>query len=736
MKKIGRKAAAVIMAAMIAGTTCVPMVSYAYSTTKATSDESQVAMKEALTIVKKRVKIPAEVSEFDYSTTENHGTRSFSFEWTTPENAKESRSIDVSITGGIITHYRDSKNSSYGRYGDPELAKLSDKQLLEKAKGYIKQLNPEIADSVKLEIGYLDLFSDNATVFFDRYENGVIVEGNMGSVTMNQDTGALGEFDVSWWDNAEFADPKSAKSEKDVKELYKKLCTLTPYYKIYSDYEYNEKTKESEWKQKVALVYDSDMHSEIDAFTGKKSTIWDDMKAAGGRRFYGDYGNIETDDDVYSEAGAAEEEVDFTQAELEKIEQDNNLVKTDEAFELMKKDKFVALTDDYKLSNYYIYYTTDEKTDEETFYLSLHYEVKDGAKNGFKGYSDVSVELDGETGEVLWLRKYGNNQTMPKLNVTDANNIAKEVTKTYAKDIISGYKASSDNTAPLKSWKIDKKTYYEEAREFTYDRYVNGIQVWGEKISVTVDSNGVVTDYEVNHTEDVVFPNADRLTTDEAFEKLYEQMDFEYYYDGWVTKDGKVKTYLIYRMNSFYLNAKTGKVCNWNGTEKKTYISAGDAKYSDIKGISQENAILTLQKYGVVLTTDSKFRPNDVITEDDFASLLCSVLGGYDVAVEDDVEEEGSQKKDNGKDPKHLETTLREAAKMFGSLYLPYDVAAMKIFKSPFSDVKDSDKDAGYIAVANEKKFITGTNGKLNGDGTITRAEAIQMMYDYLKRIS
>ncbi|MBQ8786052.1 MAG: S-layer homology domain-containing protein [Oscillospiraceae bacterium] len=743
MKRTAAKTAALVMAAMIAGTTCVPMTISAYNTASTTSDTSQVAMKEALTIVKKRVTIPEELSEFDYTSYENRSTRTFRFTWTTPDNASVYRRIEVIITGGIITEYYDSKEESH-RTNSPELAKLSDEQLLKKAKAYIKQLNPSIADKVKLDITTLSLFSNRVRIDFKRYENGILVDGNNGTVDIDKNTGELKNFYVSWWENAEFANPTGAETEKDIQEAYKSLCKLTPYYKIYTEYVYDEETGRNESERKVNIVYDSDMHEEIDAFTGKKSTIWEDMKAAEGTRYYdmyGDYDDAVTEDsDAGAEAGA-EEELGFTEAELEKIKQDENLIKTDEAFEMLKKDKFVALTDDYVLKGYDVGYETDEKTKEETFYLSLRYTVKDELKENYKGYRNLNVRINGVTGEVVYLNRYGNTAELPKLDVAKANAVANDAAKTYAKDIISGYRASENNTAPVESWKSGDKTHYETSRTFSFNRYVNKIMVWNDEINVTVDSNGVVTSYSVNHTDDVVFPSADILSVSEAFDKLYTQQDFDYYYDGWITKDGKVKTYLVYKMDNFYLNAKTGKLCSRNGSNTYQYIAPEDVKYSDIKGIKQKEAILALQKYGIVLTTDIKFRPNDIISESEFAGLMANVLGGYEVAVEEEMIEVGISKDEEKKkleaaEKDRAETTMREAAVMFGQIYLPADVAKMNIFKSPFSDVKDSDKDAGYLAVANEKGFVTGTNGKIGGENTITRAEAVQIMYDYLKKIS
>ncbi len=745
MKKTIAKTAALIMAAMIAGTTCVPMTISAYKSSSTTSDESQVAMKEALTIVKKRVDIPKELTEFDYRTDEANGTRTFFFTWQTPNDAKQYRCIFVIITGNIIEEYYDDNNKS--SYSDsPSFAELTETEIISKAKGYLKQLNPDVADSVKFEVDNLNLFDNTVNVHFDRYENGVLVKDNNGYVSINRNTGELDSMYVNWWGNAEFPDTAGVKSEKKIGEAYKKLCNLTPYYKIRTEYVYNEKTGKSEAVQKVSIVYTPDMNTEIDAFTGKKSTIWEDMNKAEGH-YYNNLADTEAGATVEEEA--VEEEVDFSPAELEKINQDENLIKTDEAFEMLKKDKFVALTDDYELKSYDVYYDTDEKTKEETFYINLSYVVKSSLKKDYKGYKNVSVRINGETGEVVYLNKYGRDtkNELPKLDVSKAHNIAKEAAKTYSKDIFSGYKAASSNTEPVNSWKSGNTTQYETTRNFEFNRYVNNIMVWNNSISVTVDSNGVVTNYNVNHTEDVTFPSADILSESEAFDKLYEQKDFDYYYDGWVTKDGKVKTYLIYKMDGFYLNAKTGKLCNWDGSEKTTFVSAKDVKYSDIKGIKQEKAILELQKYGIVLTKDSKFKPTEPISEQEFMSLMTNVMGGYAVVDEEEVEEELSgnmtpaQKKEKEKKLEaekkdKAETTMREAAVMFGKLYLPADIAKMKIFKSPFSDVKDTDEDAGYLAVAYEKDFVKGTGGKLGGNNTITRAEAVQIMYDYVKALS
>lgn len=741
------KIAAAAMAVMLAGA-AVPMTAampvYAVSGSS-TSDASDVEMKAALTVAKQRVTIPEELTEFTYSTEKSYGTKVFNFTWKSDRDINNAgvKYIQVAVVGDIITRYEyydDSKASSRWS-SEPSLAKLTEEEILAKAKEYIKQLDPKIADSVKAEVSSFSLFGDTANVRFYRYVNGVKTEDNNGYVTVNKNTGELYNFSASWWDNADFKDAKAAKSEKEIREDFKKLCTLTPYYKISTNWETKKKT--------VRIVYEPSFTSEIDAFTGEASTIWGDMDEAGGTRFYG-Y-------DMPEEATAAEVEADmenpatgvygngvvFTEAELKKIRQDENLLTAEQVFELLKKDKFAALTDDYEIKSYEVYSdkqdngavplaadsAVNKKEEKEDFFMSIRFAAKD--KN-YKGYKNISVQVNAETGEIINMSKYGISAKLPKLNVENTKAAAEAAANLYAKDIMTECHPDVHNDDEVEVWNGG----FETARQFRFNRFVNGIQVSGDYVNVTVDSNGVVTNYYYNYTDDVKFPSAEILTPDEALDKLYTQRNFDYYYTGWITKDGKVQTYLLYKMNSFYLNAKTGKLCNWNGEPLNNGKNGKDVTYTDIKGIPQEQAILAMQKYGVTITTDSKFKPNEVITKDEFTSLLNAALSGYgvyyyDAPVEADFSDEEKA------EVKNPPITRTDAAVLFTQKYDSNNVAALEgIFKTPFSDVKSNDENIGAIAIAYAKGFIPKGDGKFNGSKQVTRAEAVQMIYDYLVHIT
>ncbi len=736
------KTAALIMAAMMASA-AMPMSIYAVPSGGTTSSSSDTDLQTALTTVKKRINVPDELTEFEYSTGEEYKTKIYNFIW--HKKDEYSPRLEVNVVGNTITYYN-YYDSSKNYYGGASIAKLSNDQIIAKAKEYVYQLDPDLKDKVKFELGYLSINNDKVNVSFSRYENDVPVSPNGGSVTIDKNTGELISFSANWWENASFDPPKNAKTEKEIEEAYKSLCKLTPYYKITTNWETKEKT--------ARIVYEPDFNSEIDAFTGKKSTIWEDMQNEDGTPYYGGYyANPATGVDAVEEA-AVEETADndagvyFTEAELKKIEIDKSLITPEQAFEQLKKDKFAALTDDYEIKSYDVYSdeTTDrpvplandknpdskEKEKEPNYYMSINFSVKSNLKNTYKGYKNISVQINAKTGSIVNIYKYSKSGDLPKLDVSNAKAIADSVSKTYAKDMISGYKPDKSNSDPVKTWGTNNE-YYETSRTFVYNRYVNGIQVYGDWIHITVDSEGTVTNYSFNHTEDVEFPSADILSADEAFAKLYEQMDFNYYYDGWITKDGKVKTYLIYQMDFFYLNAKTGKLCSWNGEDAKESIDTTKIKYTDIKGIPQEKAILELQRHGAMLSEDKKFRPNDNIEYKEFENLLYSALND-DVLVAEEVEVpvEGqsgiSKKADTSK-----YITREQAAVIFtkASGYGKY--AELKgIYKTPFSDVKSSNENIGAIAIAYAKGFLKGENGKFDGEKNITRAEAAQIIYDYI----
>ncbi len=711
------KIASVVMACTMCLGTVTTAGFTAYAQTSGTSESAkEAAMKTALTKVKKRVTIPAQISEFTYRVQNKISTDCFTFTWSTPKSAKIREEINISIAGDTIINY------NYGKYDNTEkggqsFAKLTDEELLSKAKEHLKKLNPHAYAGGVYSISGINLFGENATVSFQRKVNGIAVDSNGASVILNKDTGKLIAMNMEWWEDAEFASTAAMLSAEEAIASFKKNCNLTPAYTISYDYENDKHT--------ARLVYRAEYDSEMDAFTGKKSTIWSDMANDKGISYfpfggYGAYDYITEDEVAVEEAGAADGGVNFTEAELKEIEADKSLLKKNDITEMLQDDKYVNLNDDAVLKNSYLY--KDEKTEE--YFYTLVYET-----DSSKSYYRANVYLNAKTGEIenFYIsdnKSLSNTKAYP---VEENLTIAKDVMKYFYGDICGSYKSDPENSRPSDYYTNKNGTkVYETARSYIFNRYVNDVIVEGDTIRVEIDNKGNVSSVNYNYT-DVKFPSAPELDKDKAIDSLFKQQPMKLYYDGYYKRDGSVKTYLIYRTDSFTLN-RNYKLCYHNGESIKTTSAETDTNYTDIKGNKYEKAITTLARYGITLdSADRKFNPDGALTDLEFSALVYKAMKNYVPYTIRNASD----------DVKPLTLTKALAAKAFVEAQGGGEYAQLKgIFTSPYKDVSAKHEYVGYIAIAKAMGFIDPSVKNYNPDSKVTRGEAMQIIYDYILRLS
>ena len=227
---IAKLAAAAMAVMMTVSAGAVPVLAASNSTSSSTASQAeakkQQTMKTALTAVKKRVTIPDRLTEFDYSMSTSFGTEMFSFTW---RDEKNREIIEITYANGIILSYNYYDGRNNGKEVKQNFAKLTDAQLIDYAKKAFKMLDPDLADKGKYSIDSIDLFGDTATINFDRMENGVAVEGNGGTVTVNKNTGDLVSMRIEWfWNGTKFGSTASKLSADEARATYKSLTTLTP----------------------------------------------------------------------------------------------------------------------------------------------------------------------------------------------------------------------------------------------------------------------------------------------------------------------------------------------------------------------------------------------------------------------------------------------------------------------------------------------------------------------------
>lgn len=763
---IAKLAAAAMAVMMTVSAGAVPVLAASNSNSSSSASQAeqkkQQAMKTALTAVKKRVKIPDRLTEFDYSMSTSFGTEMFSFTWS---DKKTNEVIYITYANGIILsyEYKDYRNYDSEKKVKQTFAKLTDAQLIDYAKKAFKMLDPDLADKGKYSVGSIDLFGNNATINFDRMENGTAVEGNGGTVTVNKNTGELVSMRIEWfWNDTKFGSTASKLTADEARATYKSLTTLTPIYRIVN--EYNEKT--DKYEQKAVLLYLPSFTDEIDAVTGKPSTIWNDMDNDKGiRNFSSYYFNSMTDAGVEAVAAdydddAADEGVNFTAAELKEIEADEGMLKKDEITALLNKDKYTKMPDYVSLDNANLY--KDEDTGEYYYIIDYHggddaivdvgidvdeavddVDVQDDTDiavedvgvdvntNPKEPYFYMNVKVNAKTGKVdNFSKSYDNYFDSSKEYPVNANaKIASAAAKHFYGDIFGEYKADESNSEPCHFYtdRDGKKIYTESSRTYYYNRYVNGVQVEGDTIRINVDFSGDVRSISYRYT-DVKFPSVPKFDNDKAFEQLFKQIKLRYYYDGYYKKDGTVKTYLLYDINDYILDSKY-RIVSWDGTPLPAEQDE-DTNYTDIKGIAQENAINTLARYGITLETkNGKFDPNAKLTDKEFATVIYKATRNY---VPYYIECGDYQKEE-----KAVTLTKKEAAKVFVNVYGGSDYAELKgIYRAPFKDVAATDEYVGYIAIAKALGFASADkNGNYSPNKVLTRAQAMQMIYDYIERL-
>jgi hypothetical protein len=686
---------------------------------------TDVNLETALTTVKRRITIPDYLTEFNYSSGTNRNNTSYTFNWSQKNGGtgivplKDSagrsvRSINVTVVGGVITRYSRNFNLDGYKYDTDgaHIGALAVSQFEATAKKNIEQLNPGMSKSLRFTGNYANLYGTSVYFQFTRSENGVDVTANTGNMSFDKNTGDITSFSVTWWDDAVFKSPAGKISEEAMEKAYSSAIDLKKQYVIKRDY----KTK----TVSAAIIYQPETNYEFDAYTGKKSTIWDDydkaMNTTGGPGVAESGEGIETDDAMMDseEASAASNDVSFTEAELKAIAENDKMIKRDEASAIIKKDPYIGLTDEYQLTSGNLYTKNDFGV---TNYWDLRYLINNTSK-----YASISVSLDADSGKVLSFSSYGylknqKNETAPKkLDVTKADKTAEEAFKYYMGDKNDeyGYNNEYDNTGYYTNPKT--KDQYPTSKSYSKNRFHNGIIVRGENAYLSIDNDGKISSFRYTYTE-VDFPSSDTLSQAKAYEKLWEQKDFELYYNGFVGLNGEASTYLLYQIDSFSLNAKTGELCDSYGDPLNDY-SENEITFSDVKGTKYNTAVSALLAYGVYIEpVNGKFSANAVITQGQFNKLISNVYGGADL-----------DEKSQGKT-----LTKADAAKIYVEATGGEKYAQLKgVFKAPYADVPENHAYVGYIAIA-KAEGVFESGGNFNPGSSLTRGDAILMIYEMVK---
>lgn len=674
-------------------------------------DEAE--LRTMLSRVKDRIEIPVELEEFDYRVSTSAPKEEYTFTWSTPDDAEKYEAISCTICSSVITSYSYVDGDYYSSYGkDIKLAALSADELYSKAVKAVKMLNPTVAGSIEIDKDSLSvaLSGNRATFQLVRTKSGIPVENDGGRIVLDKNTGGLISFNISWHPNASFRSPEKILPEDKAKDAYADMIAIYPEYEIYFDSDNKVYTSR--------LVYRQADHGEINAFTGRKSSFATDG-------YYGD--NIVTEDSVdMEETDTAGANKSFTQAELKELNKELPYATEADIVKLMKSDEYMTYHDGMELGYSRLYKT--EYNDNETYVYTANFSADQMSdKPVYEDYMEeviwedsyfyesVSISVNAETGEIISYSYY--NSDMDRSDTYDeakTKTLAEDIAEKYTGDRFDEYTYDTGNVNKYTD-KQGNTTYY--GSNFSWDREVNGLDVRGDYISVSFNAHGVLTEYRINYS-DVEFASPDDiLSEDEIMDMFWQDNELELYYLARV-HEKITKTVLVYGTDgTVYRDAFTGK----------PVYSYGSTTQSNIDVISDEalrEKAEILEMHGIAVTNGME-KAEDTVAASVYANILnriCTMglYGQYDVMP-----------LSGGKYDAEADITVGDAMVMLTAAECGTAVPSLSgIFRSPYTDVKETDKNIGYYAIAHA--LLESDDTVLGADQKFTYSAMIDMIYDYL----
>lgn len=694
----------------------VSIVSYA---------EEDPAMKQALTYVKQRIEIPEELEKFEHRSGVSNNRNYYNFTWTN-EGGDSYSDMSVRICGQVITSYShtDSKADDY-EVGNYSFGKLTQEEILEKAREWVKKLNPTVYKNIEILDDTLNVSvsSNRARVNIRRVKNGLPVNGQTGSVVIDKNTGRLISFRISWTMGATFAKPEKAVSVETAIEGFKLDIPVKLEYVTEYDYQTNVYTPH--------LIYKQTAYGQIDALTGRRSTFEESYG------YYDEEAEVEDDvamDDANPGAGGA---INFTPAEKEKMELESTLIKADEAVKSLYDMGIFSMganpevdhseiNFDERLGVYtrYVSFSSDDKNYYPVEEPLPVYEEEMLPEDDDAPAEETQLSIHGdftinaETGDVLGFYSWRSGGKSDNKLLTEENSL--DIMNKYI-DILAGDKAKEFSLANPwysyssydKNGKPSKSAYITNASASS-PRYVYDIPAPAEDISIEINSDKRITSYNISYCG-IEYPEpVNIISAEEAYNRFFEQTDFYLQY-RLAIKEKKTLSAMVYNTDdTLLIDAYTGKRTTYNGAEIFETYKGG---YTDLEGSEYREIAEKLAMYNITLMDeDGRLRPDEYITRNDFAQLSREI---------------GCYYYDSQSGDKPL--TRQFAAKILTNNIISEECAELPgIFKSPFSDVSENNKYVGYIAIANAKGIMEGKDGKFRPSAKIKRGEALQLIYNYL----
>lgn len=432
----------------------------------------------------------------------------------------------------------------------------------------------------------------------------------------------------------------------------------------------------------------------------------------------------------------------------------------DEAAEIVKH--VLKIPDDRTLLTQSI---RNDYLDKNRRVWSLTWQTPD--QNQYSTFPErTTAEVDALTGEIInyYYQEFpsiglGATNTDKKKNQT-ITKLSEDALKNKAIDWIQLLYNDASTNLKLITRNAIHSTKNEKEFTYSFERFYNDIAVEGSMVSLVLDNEGNVTSYNSNHYDLSKLPKTTKVkVSKENAHKTYAslvQQQLKYKDFGSQIENGTYSepdVRLVYttefkdKQNNYkILDAVTGQ---WTKIYEGMSENQDDSEQAtDIKGHWAEKSLNTLVTYKLLDVQDGKVKPNEVITQGQWLTMIAKAINpyfqNYSINLDNQAQEIAGISPDQEEysvasfalERKWIredevlnvkEALTREKLAVQLASILNYNKIATFMEKDmAVAKLKDVSQiqHRGEVAVVMKLGLLKPTNGRFNGKDKVTKAEA------------
>lgn len=679
---------------------CVLML---FSTVGVSADSASASDMEAvLLIVKSRIVVPENLTEFGSGVNVNGDKTGYQFFWSDKDGGK---TLEVSCDdkGRIGSYYYYGNN-----YSKKKISSVTKQEILDFCEEFLKKTLPEAYSADGTDVLEADMSTYNAngnlrySVSFLRKKNGVEVRGNSVRLTVYVSEDKLYVSNMSAYIDYETEFTKESYSDFDYTNVYmEKFPSELIYrndYTLYRGEGPDRRTK---------LVYRI-KDNLIGYIRATDSSVAEPDSDAGDYRFMAENSMMADT----AAGGASAEKNMLSEAEISELAVVEELLSVEEIKDILAELPYVDFDTKLDLAGV----SLNKNEDNEYFYRVNFNNSKDIKA---QQYRYVNAVVNAHNGEVTYISNSGSyndsDKELTDAQKSDADRKIDEFLNAVVKD-----KLGDVRTEPVE--------YNYENVYRRYTRIVNGVRYIDNGISVSFDGmNGKVRSYSLN-MDNKDFEDAEKAISPNMAYKII--LDYAPVKEIYIKCDGAfVKCYTLSK-NSVELDAVNGEILNPD-------YENSDYRYSDIENHWSREAAEKLAEIQIGIKGD-KFEPDKKMTQYELLRFLSGgMMNKYYLDMTKDELYENLLHSDviteEEKNPDGYVTREDAFVYMIRIAGLEKVAKLEDIYKVSYTDGHlISEGKLGYAAILSGMRIINGSGGAVRPLDNITRAEAATMIYKYL----